>query len=80
MGINMKQKHLKLVQILLEQSDFITAKTLSLLLDVSVRSIKNYIQEINSSYPSAIHSSHEGYTINAKIAEAILNQSSNHIP
>lgn len=76
----MKPKHLKLVQILLEQSNSTTAKTLSLLLDVSVRSIKNYIQEINSSYPSAIHSSHEGYMIDPNIANTILNQSSSHIP
>lgn len=76
----MKPKHLQLIRILLDQSDSITAHALALEMEVSVRSIKSYVSEINSSYPDSIHSSRDGYSIDANIAKQLIDSNSTHIP
>lgn len=76
----MKPKLIKLTRILSDYTDFVTASGLANAMDVSSRSIKSYIQEINSSYPDAIESSREGYRIRKHIAQKILKETGTHIP
>lgn len=76
----MKPKIIKLIRILSDYTECITAARLAANMDVSTRSIKSYIQEINSSYPDAIESSREGYRMNRQRAKEILNQAGTHIP
>lgn len=76
----MKPKLIKLIRILSDYTDFVTAAALAGAMDVSTRSIKSYIQEINSSYPEAIESSREGYRIRKNIAQKILKETGTHIP
>lgn len=68
----MKSKNLKLIRILLESQPS-TANTLADRMGVSVRSIKNYIHDINVEYPNAISSSREGYRVSADDIRNILN-------
>ena len=49
----MKPKMIKLIRILSDYTEFVTAANLAANMDVSTRSIKSYIQEINSIYPEA---------------------------
>ncbi|MCD7909254.1 MAG: helix-turn-helix domain-containing protein, partial [Clostridium sp.] len=76
----MKPKMIKLIRILSDYTEFVTAANLAANMDVSTRSIKSYIQEINSIYPEAIESSREGYRIKKPIAQQILSDSGTHIP
>lgn len=69
----MKTKNLKLIRLLLE-SQPCTANTLADRLGVSVRSIKNYVHEINEEMPHTITSSREGYSIDVHAAKEILNE------
>ena len=47
----MKPKMIKLIRILSDYTEFVTASSLAANMDVSTRSIKSYIQEINSFIP-----------------------------
>lgn len=76
----MKPKLIKLIRILSEFTDYITASSLAAAMDMSTRSVKSYIQEINSSYPDAIESSRKGYRIQKTIAQQILKNTGTHIP
>ncbi|WP_276850679.1 BglG family transcription antiterminator [Enterocloster lavalensis] len=71
---------IKLIRILSDYTEFVTASSLAANMDVSTRSIKSYIQEINSFYPDAIESSREGYRIDKQAARRILEESGTHIP
>lgn len=68
----MKEKQFVLVKTLMDSSGWITANNLASMLDISSRSVKNYITEINQFYENAIVSSREGYRINLKKASYIL--------
>lgn len=63
----MMNKKEKLIQMLLEQQP-ITSSVLSNQLNISVRTVKNYIYQINNEYPETITSSHLGYSINKDFA------------
>jgi len=76
----MKPKLITLIRLLAKQSEPITASTLSSYMEVSLRSVKNYIQEINAQYPDTIHSSRKGYCINTKTAKELLEHSNTNIP
>ena len=70
----LQKKYLTLLQFLMEQTAPVTAKNISLYLNVSVRTVKNYIQEINTITHSAIiQSSNAGYTVNKKAASIFIN-------
>ena len=58
----MKQKNKELIRALFDLQPANT-NLLANHLNVSVRSIKNYVREINEEYPEAIHSSREGYRL-----------------
>lgn len=78
-GYNMKPKLKKLIQLLLEVQPR-TSANLAERLDVSVRSVKNYVREINEEFPNTIQSSYEGYRIDSKVGVMILADNTNHIP
>ena len=76
----MKPKNIQLIRTLSEQLQPINSNTLASNLGVSVRSVKNYIKEINDSYPDTILSSRDGYQIDKEKAMQILQGIDSHIP
>lgn len=75
----MKPKSLKLIRLLLE-SQPCTANTLADRMGVSVRSIKNYVHDINEEFPKTIASSREGYILDLEMAKDILKNDSERVP
>lgn len=75
----MKPKLKKLIQLLLEAQPR-TSANLAERLNVSVRSVKNYVREINKEFPNTIQSSYEGYRIDSKVGVTILADNVNRIP
>lgn len=76
----MKPTYKKLIKALLESSTSIKANNLASILEVSVRSVKNYIHDINILYDNCISSSRDGYTIDRTKAEALLDESDTIVP
>lgn len=68
MIVNKKEK---LIQMLLKEQP-LTSSVLSNQLDVSIRTVKNYIYQINDEYPETIISSRLGYSINKDHAYDVL--------
>ena len=62
----MKKKELAIIKLLSGQENWITSFAMSALLNISVRSIKSYIRDINSENPNLIESSREGFLIKDK--------------
>ena len=75
----MKKKSIDLIHLLLE-SQPCTSSYLAENLEVSVRSIKNYVKSINDISESTILSSHRGYTINPEKAKQLIHSSITSIP
>lgn len=75
----MNVKYNKIIRLMLESKQM-TAANMADKMNVSIRSIKTYISDINKDYPNVITSSRNGYTIDAKIAHQILNQEHSRIP
>ncbi len=69
----------KLIKSLLESQPK-TANQLAELLNVSIRTIKNYVKEINEEHPELISSSNEGYSVQIDKALSLLNTPEKHIP
>lgn len=76
----MNAKSLKLLNYLQNQDDWITSSQLSLKLNVSLRSIKNYISEIKIIDPHLIISSQNGYKVNKSELQAFLKSAYSLIP
>lgn len=76
----MKNQLISIIRTLKESDIPLTSSKLANRLDVSPRSIKSYIQEINSICPDTISSSHKGYQIDLKKADSLLNESRSSIP
>ncbi len=68
----MRKKQQELISYLYTSNQKVTADTLAKVLNLSVRTIKSYIAELNMSYPHLISSSNRGYTINKKQASFLL--------
>lgn len=66
------KKEIMLIQCLLKQEP-LTAKTLAKKINVSTRSINNYIARINNTNEGMISSSHDGYRINERKAYEMIN-------
>lgn len=74
----MKKKQERLLQELLQQAHPVSARVLSEKLNVSVRTVKNYIYELNQlGEAPVISSSNVGYTVHAKEAQKLLNKPKN---
>lgn len=76
----MNAKSLKLLNYLQAQDDWTTASQLSSKLNVSLRSIKNYISEIKEVDPNLIISSRNGYKVNKPEFQAFLKAVDSLVP
>lgn len=61
MVTKMQTKYLPLLKQLFETNTWITAASLANTLGISVRTVKTYVSELNSSYQGIISSSRKGY-------------------
>ncbi len=76
----MQVKYLPLIKLLFENDNWNTAKNISDNLKVSVRTVKNYVSELNSEFPGIIQSSNNGYRIDTHIAGMALKETRKSIP
>ncbi|MBQ1323446.1 MAG: PRD domain-containing protein [Erysipelotrichaceae bacterium] len=76
----MKKHLIQLIRILKQSEAPITSSSLANALNVSPRSVKSYITEINDTLPDTITSSRKGYVIDKEKAEELLNESKSLIP
>lgn len=78
----MKTNHIELINMLMNYEDSLTSTYLSKQLNTSVRTIKNYVTEINtfSTSDKVINSSKSGYKINKQIALDLLNKENKDMP
>lgn len=76
----MQTKYLPLIKYLFEADAWVTAATLSNALDISKRTVKNYVSDLNTSYEAMILSSSKGYHINPKVASKALQEAKSSIP
>ncbi|MBQ5444632.1 MAG: transcription antiterminator [Erysipelotrichaceae bacterium] len=76
----MRNQQIQLIKILQNSDAPITSSTLANALNMSPRSIKSYINEINETLPETIASSRKGYVIDMKKAETLLEESKSLIP
>lgn len=74
----MKPNQILLIRQLLEYDSVRKADDLARSLQVSTRSIKNYIHDINLAYPQAIQATRCGYRINREIMYPIMQKIQNH--
>lgn len=65
---------------ILRQEKTATAKTLSAKLEVSLRSVKNYVQSINRQFPEAIISSNRGYALNQDVVQKMMKSQTSLVP
>ena len=68
----MRRKQEELINYLYTHNEKVTANILSKALNLSIRTIKSYIAELNMNYPSLISSSNRGYVINKVKANSLL--------
>lgn len=76
----MKSNCTRLIKIMLDNDEWMTASYLASELNVSERSIKNYIAEINDNEQKLIISSRKGYSIDVINAKKILDDTTIKIP
>ena len=78
----MKDKNLVILKFLGSQDDWVTSFSMSSLLNISVRSIKNYIHNINHNIPDLIASSREGFMITDKkrLTQILTENKSTYVP
>jgi len=69
----MRDKELTILKFLSTQDSWVTSFSMSAFLDISVRTIKSYISNINSEIPNLIESSRKGYIVRNKIGGMNLN-------
>ena len=70
----MRDKELTILKFLSTQDSWVTSFSMSAFLDISVRTIKSYISNINSEIPNLIESSRKGYIVrNKKLLANVIN-------
>lgn len=75
----MKSKIMTLLKLLQEADHWMTANQLSVKTDISVRSIKNYVAEVNAFEPYTIISSQNGYKLDKIKAATYIQKSESRI-
>lgn len=68
----MRRKQEELINYLYTHNEKVTANILSKALNLSIRTIKSYIAELNMNYPNLISSSNRGYVIDKVKANSLL--------
>lgn len=76
----MRGKHIDLIKVLMNHSEWITAKQLATLLQVSDRSVKNYVGEINYQEEGLVEASKSGYRIKKERAREVLGKQTVSLP
>ncbi len=76
----MKNHLLQIIRTLKDSDAPVTSGSLANKLNVSPRSVKSYIQEINATAPDTIFSSRKGYVIDRDKADELLNVSRSSVP
>ncbi len=77
----MKKKLSEVLSYLNHQKEWMTASELAIAVGCSVRSVKTYIAELNSSYPDLIASSRKGFLLSDKgLAFRLLNETEDALP
>lgn len=76
----LNRKYEKLIKILLDEDDNISAAKLASNMNISIRSVKTYVRNINELYPSCIYSNTSGYSIDKKLAIEVLNKETTTLP
>lgn len=78
----MNDKQEQLINYLLKTKDWTTSSSIAKNIGMSVRTVKNYVNDLNVTYDNLIKSSQNGYLINVPLAISILsmNQSYNLVP
>lgn len=77
---DIRNKCKELIKIMLDNESYMTASQLAALLNVSERSVKNYISEINNLENGIVISSRKGYTIVEEKAKELLYDTSQQLP
>jgi len=78
--IGLRDKGLVILNFLSTQEDWVTSFSMSAMLNISVRSIKSYISEINSQCPGLIESSRIGFLIKDKSRLSKIISQKNFMP
>ena len=68
----MKISNRSIIEKINSSNGWIDANELSVYFDVSTRTIRNYIKNINYKYPSVIISSNKGYIIDKDVYDSIV--------
>ncbi|MEY8356348.1 PRD domain-containing protein [Lachnospiraceae bacterium 54-53] len=76
----MNEKCMQLIKFLLETKKWVTSSELAAELTVSVRTVKNYVSQLNTIYANLITSSSNGYRINTDAAASAMNDNMPSIP
>ncbi|OOM73704.1 putative licABCH operon regulator [Clostridium puniceum] len=76
----LNRKYENLIKILLDEDDNISAAKLASNMNISVRSVKTYVRDINELHPSCIYSDASGYFIDKKLASELLNKETTTVP
>ena len=76
----MKNQLIQIIRILMDSDAPMTSASLANAINVSPRSVKTYINEINDLYPASISASRKGYVIDHEKAEKMLEESKSVIP
>lgn len=76
----MDNKLHQLLSILKNKEGYVNSSFLSSQLGVSVRTIKNYIYEINKAYPKMITSTNKGYVLNKKLFSSLPDKKDDSLP
>lgn len=67
----MKISEAKIINFIQKENNWVDASSIAKAFDVSSRTIRNYIRQINRQYPDLIDSSHKGYRINSQATHTI---------
>ena len=76
----MRKQQIQLIRTLAQSDLPITSSSLANALNISPRSVKTYINEINEALPETVSSSRKGYQIDKEKAELLLKESRSLIP
>lgn len=68
----MHRRQEQLLKILAESDESMTASVLAEKMNVSVRSIRNYVSQLMAEYPDIVASSAKGYCVDRELAKDLL--------
>lgn len=76
----MHRRQEQLLKILAESDESMTASVLAEKMNVSVRSIRNYVSQLMVEYPDIVASSAKGYCVDQELAKDLLEKKNEDIP